>query len=85
MAMGRPLVSTQMAEIIEDGVTGLIVPYKNSPEIARKVMALLSNGELARKLGAKAQEEIKKHDVHAYVKNLEKIYDDLALKSKGKK
>lgn len=77
MAMGKPIISTNVVEIIQDGVTGLIVPSKNSKEMASGIISLLKNGELSKRLGWNAKEESKKYDVYPYVRKLEEIYDSL--------
>jgi glycosyltransferase involved in cell wall biosynthesis len=82
MAMGKAIVATNIIEIIEDGVTGLLVPPKDSAAIARQVIALLRDEDLAKKLGANAQTESRKYNVDDYVRKLEAIYEGLIFKSK---
>jgi len=85
MAMGRPIVATDVIEVLQDGVTGLIVRQKDPEAIAQSVINLLINTELAKRLGSNAKEESKKYDVHHYVRRLENIYDDLVCRSRANK
>jgi len=54
MAAGLPVVATQVGgnpEVIEDGVSGLLVPPRDSAEIAAAVGRLLEDEGFARRLG----------------------------------
>jgi len=80
MAMGKAIVSTDVGglnEILKNGTKGLLVPSKNSTQIAQKIIFLLKNESELKRLGQNAKEESKKYDIELYVKNLEKIYDML--------
>ena len=80
--MGKPIVSTNIIEIIEDEVNGILVPPKDSCSLEKKIIKLLNNEEYAKKMGANAQIESKKYDVNAYMRRLEKIYEGLIYKTK---
>ncbi|HGG59603.1 MAG TPA: glycosyltransferase family 1 protein [Gammaproteobacteria bacterium] len=61
---GRPVVATTVGgvpELIEDGVTGLLVPPKNPSSLAVAIRRLLANPEEARKLGAAGQRRAREH------------------------
>ena len=61
MAAGRCVVATHvggMADVIEDGVDGLLVPPKNPAALAAAVMKLFDNGELRSKMGSHARETV---------------------------
>jgi glycosyltransferase involved in cell wall biosynthesis len=54
MAAGIPVIATQVGgnpEVIEDGVSGLLVPPRDSSAIAAAVSRLLSDEKLASQLG----------------------------------
>jgi len=54
MAYGIPVISTDVgaiAEIVEDGVTGCIVPVKNPEALADAIEGLLQDPELRNRLG----------------------------------
>jgi glycosyltransferase involved in cell wall biosynthesis len=82
MAMGKAIVATNIIEIIEDGVTGLLVPPKDSGAIARQVISLLRDEDLGKRLGTNARAESRKYGVDPYVRKLEIIYDNLTINSK---
>jgi phosphatidylinositol alpha-1,6-mannosyltransferase len=53
-ACGKPVVAGRgggVEEAVEDGVTGLLVDALDANEIARAIVKILKDGELARKLG----------------------------------
>jgi glycosyltransferase involved in cell wall biosynthesis len=58
MSLGKPAIVTSVGgitEIVEDGVTGLIVPPDDSDRLAECITKLISNDELAGDLGAAAR------------------------------
>jgi glycosyltransferase involved in cell wall biosynthesis len=58
MAFGRPVIATGVggvASVIRDGQTGLVVPPRNSSELARKMIELLDNPPRARAIGNQAR------------------------------
>jgi glycosyltransferase involved in cell wall biosynthesis len=59
MAYGRPVVATNvggLADAVEDGVTGLLVPPRDSTALRAAVERLLADGELRARLGTAARE-----------------------------
>lgn len=59
-AMGVPSVVTDIRgcrQVVDNGVTGLIVPVKDSAALASALLTLLRDGELRRALGAAAREK----------------------------
>lgn len=58
MALGKPLVATAVggpAEIVEDGVSGFLVPPRDDREMAKAVSALLEDEDLRDRIGAAAK------------------------------
>jgi len=58
MAFGRPVIASGVggvASVIRDGQTGLVVPPKNSGELAKRMIELLDNPPRARALGNQAR------------------------------
>jgi glycosyltransferase involved in cell wall biosynthesis len=58
MAAGKPVIATMVGgipEMIEDGVTGILVPPANDRALASALTRLLTNPELAAKLGVAAR------------------------------
>lgn len=58
-AASLPVVANQLgalAELVEDGVTGALVPVGDAPALARKVAALLADPPLLDRLGRQARQ-----------------------------
>jgi type III pantothenate kinase len=58
MAHGRPVVATRvggLVDAVEDGVTGLLVPPRDSAALRGAIERLLADPELRRRLGAAAR------------------------------
>lgn len=61
MSFGLPMVCSKTPpceEVIEDGVNGMLAEFRSPNHIARKIIELLENRELAEKLGKAARETI---------------------------
>ena len=81
MAAGKPVIGTRVGgipEIIEDGVTGLLVPPHSPEKLAQAIIEILQNREMAHQMGEagriRAQELF---SVERYVAEIEKIYEEL--------
>ena len=64
MAAGRPVVAYQVGglpEIVEDGVSGRLVPRGNVDELTRAVRNLLRDEDAARRMGRAARERVEAH------------------------
>jgi glycosyltransferase involved in cell wall biosynthesis len=60
MAAGIPVIASNLggiAEIVTDGVTGLLFQPGNAEDLARKMLALWENPQLARRLGQAGREK----------------------------
>jgi len=58
MAAGLPIISTDQGAIVEsviDGVNGFIVEKRNPEMIAKKLIALINNDELRRRMGQQSR------------------------------
>jgi glycosyltransferase involved in cell wall biosynthesis len=75
---GRPVVATAgggVPEIIDDGVTGLLVPPGDVNSMAEAIRYLLSDLEKAGAMGMRArQEALERFTVERHVQQIEKIY-----------
>jgi glycosyltransferase involved in cell wall biosynthesis len=59
LALGIPVIANPsggVPEVIEDGLTGYIVPYKRPDILAEKIIYLIDNKDVAMKLGARGRE-----------------------------
>lgn len=63
MAMGVPVIGTRVIgseDAVEDGATGLLVPYADPPALARAVRRLFDDAELRRRLRDTAAERVQR-------------------------
>ena len=70
MALGAPLIATDVpgpADIIEDGVSGLLVPAGDSEALAREIVRLLQDRALAASLAQAARSRARKFTEDAMV------------------
>jgi glycosyltransferase involved in cell wall biosynthesis len=74
MAMERPVVATRLSgvpELVDEGVTGLLVPQRNPMALAGAVALILKDRELAARLGCNARAKVlKDYSLHANVSQL---------------
>ncbi len=64
MAQGVPVVTASngaILELVEDGVTGYIVPPANHERLGERILALLSDSALRNKIGAAAKASVRQH------------------------
>jgi glycosyltransferase involved in cell wall biosynthesis len=60
MACGRPVISTQVGaipELVDDGKTGLLVPWNDPTELAEAIIKLLDDPASAARMGAAGREK----------------------------
>ena len=78
MSMGLPVISTLhsgIPELIQDGVTGFLVPEKDSDAICAKISYLINSPSLVLKMGKKGYEYIyKNYNIHSLNNDLVEIY-----------
>ena len=67
MSCGLPVVVSDGApgplELVEDGVTGLVVPVNDAAALAAAMRRLASDGELCCRLGAAARARVSEYDL----------------------
>ena len=87
LAMETPVVATRCGgpeEVVEDGVTGLLVPVKDPLAMADAIESLLLDPKLARRLGENGRNHVSEHfGADRYVHGIQRIIQDTAA-SKGK-
>ena len=78
MAAGLPIASTNVGgvpEILEDGVTGLLVPAQNPPALAEALRRLLTSDALRLQLASAARRQAETaHTLGAYKRELTNFY-----------
>jgi len=81
-AAGVPVVSTKVTgvvDIVEDGLTGILVPPGDAPALARAVGRLLDEPETAERMARAAQSVIREHfDNSLYLARLGEMIESLA-------
>jgi L-malate glycosyltransferase len=81
MAAGAPAVATRVGgnpELIEDGASGLLVPPRDAAALARSVLAILEDRELAHRLGAEAKRRaVERFSLERMVSETEGLYLEL--------
>lgn len=79
MAACKPVVATlggAVPEIVQDGVTGLLVPMGDAQCMAEAIIKLLSNPELAEQMGEAGRQRVEEHfTMEHVVQKVESIYD----------
>lgn len=84
-ACGRAVVTTDepgCRDAIENGVTGFLVPSRNSLALANTIENLLLNPDLIRKMGCEGRKRAEQlFDVNAIIDKHLKIYTELLTKS----
>jgi len=77
MASGKPIITTDIGalpEIIKDKNNGLLVSRKNVKELAHTITVILTNRELAHKLGKNARKDVEVFNWDTVTNEIFKIY-----------
>lgn len=80
MAAGKPIVSTSVdgcREVLEDGVSGLLVPPGDAAALAAALDRAAADPGLRAALGRRALEASRRYDVGACVDAMQALYDEL--------
>jgi len=78
MACGKPIVGTGLHGIIQDGVTGYVVPPGDSNSLTEALLRILQDSKLKRRMGIKAREIcVKKYSWLEIATKYYNIYTDL--------
>lgn len=76
---GKAVVSTRVGgipEVIEDGVTGILVEPGDSGALAEAIRSLLGDRKLREGMGTRARASVEHYDMKEYVKKEIEIYQD---------
>jgi glycosyltransferase involved in cell wall biosynthesis len=79
-AAGRPAVATEVggvADVVEDGVSGLLAPVDDEAAFAAALIRLANDPALRDRLGAAAPAAAERFGIARLVDDLERIYRDL--------
>ena len=80
MAAGKAIVSSAVdgcAEVLEEGVTALLVPPRDAPALAAAIGSLLADGERRRALSEAARSASRSYDIAACVARMQDLYDEV--------
>jgi len=64
MASKVPVIATSVGaipKVVEDGISGILIPPKNSDAIAEAINTMLSDGNSAKEMGLKGFEKVRDH------------------------
>lgn len=78
LALGRPVITTHgsgLAEVVEDGVSGWLVPPGDAAALARVLTQRLSDPEALRTAGEAARERAERFDADLLAQRLEAMYE----------
>jgi glycosyltransferase involved in cell wall biosynthesis len=82
MSAGKPVVASNQGgpvEIVDDGVTGLLIPPNDPQELANAIIKLLQDKPLTTKMAEAAQERVRRDfNPSKMIHALESIYSELA-------
>jgi glycosyltransferase involved in cell wall biosynthesis len=76
MAAGMPVVTTNssgMADVVEDGFNGLIVPPADAEALAKSITRLCESVEMRRKLGAEAENTVRRYTWERSARQMEEL------------
>lgn len=90
MMFKLPVISTPegaIPDIVEDGITGFIVPRKDSRALADKIMLLIQDHDLRVRMGELGRNKfIEKYKIEQFEKNMERTFRSvLSSKPTGRK
>lgn len=77
MASGLPIIAADalaLPELVHSGENGYLFKQKDSTDLARRVIQILSNIKLKNTMSKKGLEIIKQHDISATIKAFEALY-----------
>jgi glycosyltransferase involved in cell wall biosynthesis len=81
MALGIPVIASRvggLAEVIEDGRTGLLLPPEDAPALAAAIRQLQRDAGLRARLGAAALEiQRSRYSLNAMTESYLRVYRDL--------
>jgi L-malate glycosyltransferase len=87
MTAGLPVIASRVGgnvELIEEGVTGLLVPAENSPALSAALLRLLHNADLAKQLAKNGREfAVRNFGFERLVTEVDSLYTELLSRRGG--
>ena len=84
MASGLPIIAANavaLPHLVHDNDNGFLFTPGNEKDMAQKLLVLLENKELRKKMGKQSLAIIKQHDIKNIVKEVESLYSKAILDS----
>ncbi|MCX7723683.1 MAG: glycosyltransferase family 4 protein [Thermodesulfovibrio sp.] len=81
MLMSKPVVASNVtgpSELVIDGETGFLIPYRNVRGFVEKVIFLIKNPDLRIQMGKKGRERVIKYfSIEQYIKGVERAFEEV--------
>ena len=80
MASGLPVIASNIGgidELVEDGVTGFLVPVKDSQAMAERIRRFVERPALKQEMGQKGLEKIRQYRLQDQVEHLLGVYQEV--------
>lgn len=85
MAAGKPVIATAaggVLDIIEDGITGILVPPKNAASMAQAAHQLIKHQDQAKKMGQYAQKHVEeRYSIDKHAAAVQQLYQRILTTS----
>ena len=84
MACGTPVVASQvggLAFLVEDGVTGYVVPDDDPVALSERLLSLMNHSELRRKMSANGVEQARKYAWEKIAAKMHALYQEVMAMS----
>ncbi len=86
MALGKPVVATEVGgntELVEPGVTGLLVPPRDPQALAQAVISLLEDPQESQAMGERGSEVVRRQfSLEGMVKNYQDLYQEVLARKR---
>lgn len=87
MVLSKPVIATAHGgpvEIIENGISGFLVPPSDPKALSEEIEYLLSNSDIWQKMGENARKRVKNHfNIELNLRKLEQVYEYIFACKKG--
>lgn len=88
MMSGLPVIATRVGgvpELVEDGITGYLVPPKDHRSMASAINKIINDPSLRQHMGKMGRKKaMEKFTLERMLQETEKVYEDITLSTKGR-